>query len=87
MKKVFRILARIILSTGGVLLLLFLFFHFYYSILNSVAKKKLTEVELLEQDGFQYRDLNKNRELDIYEDSRQSVEKRVDDLLGQMTLE
>jgi beta-glucosidase len=34
-----------------------------------------------------YRDLNKNGKMDVYEDPSQPVEKRVDDLLGQMTLE
>jgi beta-glucosidase len=38
-------------------------------------------------DGFVYRDLNKNGKLDIYEDPRQPVEARVEDLLSQMTLE
>jgi len=40
-----------------------------------------------EENGLIYRDLNKNGKLDIYEDPRQPVEARVDDLLGQMTLE
>jgi len=39
------------------------------------------------QNDVPYRDLNKNGKLDIYEDSRQPVEARVDDLLSQMTLE
>ncbi|HWK03855.1 MAG TPA: glycoside hydrolase family 3 N-terminal domain-containing protein [Puia sp.] len=39
------------------------------------------------QDGHDYRDLNKNGKLDIYEDSRQPVEARISDLLKQMTLE
>ena len=34
-----------------------------------------------------YRDLNKNGKMDVYEDSAQSVEARVNDLLSQMTLE
>ncbi|HEY4109139.1 glycoside hydrolase family 3 protein [Puia sp.] len=34
-----------------------------------------------------YRDLNKNGKMDVYEDSSQPVEARVDDLLKQMTLE
>lgn len=38
-------------------------------------------------DGFAYRDLNKNGKLDVYEDSRQPIEARVEDLLSQMTLE
>ncbi|GHO76570.1 beta-glucosidase [Ktedonobacter sp. SOSP1-85] len=38
-------------------------------------------------DGFAYRDLNKNGRLDPYEDPRVPIEERVEDLLGQMTLE
>ena len=32
----------------------------------------------------EYRDLNKNGKLDIYEDKNQSVENRVNDLISQM---
>ena len=42
---------------------------------------------VLTADGVQFRDLNKNGKLDVYEDPREDAEKRVDDLLGQMTLE
>ena len=87
MKKTFRVLARIILWLGGLLLFAFLFFQLYYFILNTKAKKQLIEVEVLEADGFQFGDLNKNGELDVYEDSRREIEERVDDILGQMTLE
>jgi len=34
-----------------------------------------------------YRDLNKNGKMDVYEDKSQPIEKRIDDLLKQMTLE
>lgn len=34
-----------------------------------------------------FRDLNKNGKMDVYEDSKQPVEARVNDLLKQMTLE
>lgn len=57
-------------------------------------KKKLSQPEivarnvpLLEIDGLQFKDLNKNGRLDAYEDWRRPVEERVDDLLSQMTLE
>ena len=40
-----------------------------------------------EADGVAYRDLNKNGKLDVYEDPRQPVDARVEDLLRQMTLE
>jgi beta-glucosidase len=42
---------------------------------------------MLTEDGFAYRDLNKNGRLDPYEDSRRSIEERIEDLLSQMTLE
>jgi beta-glucosidase len=38
-------------------------------------------------DGNSFRDLNKNGKLDVYEDSRQPNEARINDLLRQMTLE
>ena len=46
-----------------------------------------SEPEVLIKDGFTYRDLNKNQQLDIYEDVRQPAAMRVEDLLSQMTLE
>ena len=45
------------------------------------------EPEVLVKDDFTYRDLNKNQQLDIYEDVRQPAAIRVEDLLRQMTLE
>ena len=39
------------------------------------------------ENSFTFRDLNKNGKLDIYEDSRQPIEARIQDLLEQMTLE
>jgi beta-glucosidase len=39
------------------------------------------------ENGFRFRDLNKNGKLDVYEDPRQPIEARVEDLLAQMTLE
>lgn len=39
------------------------------------------------ENGFAYRDLNKNGKLDIYEDSRRPIADRVQDLLKKMTLE
>ena len=41
---------------------------------------------LRSEDGFSYRDLNKNGHLDVYEDPRQPIPARVEDLLSQMTL-
>ncbi|MEI6048638.1 MAG: glycoside hydrolase family 3 N-terminal domain-containing protein [Bacteroidota bacterium] len=58
---------------------------------GSEAKKSLAlagpEVKTLTIDGFTFRDLNKNGKLDVYEDSRQPRESRVDDLLSHMNIE
>jgi beta-glucosidase len=55
---------------------------------NSLPATVTSKSTLIRIDGgFAYRDLNKNGKLDIYEDSRQPIEKRVQDLLKQMTLE
>ena len=42
---------------------------------------------LRDDDGYSFRDLNKNGRLDPYEDARRPVEERVENLLLQMTLE
>src|SRR5690625_6421965 len=42
---------------------------------------------IIEVDGYEFRDLNDNGELDAYEDWRLPAEERVDDLVTQMTLE
>lgn len=42
---------------------------------------------ILENDGVQFRDLNKNGKLDIYENPNEPLEARVEDLLSQMSLE
>ncbi len=44
-------------------------------------------VELLYDDGLPFKDLNKNGEIDIYEDWRRPFEERVADLLSKMTLQ
>lgn len=45
------------------------------------------KVDIMEQDGYQFKDLNKNGRLDAYEDWRLPLEQRIDDLISQMTLE
>ncbi|MBT3321532.1 MAG: glycoside hydrolase family 3 protein [Anaerolineae bacterium] len=45
------------------------------------------EAPILQMEGLTFRDLNKNGKLDPYEDSRVPINERVENLLGQMTLE
>jgi beta-glucosidase len=53
----------------------------------SQPKIVTTETPILEIDGLQFKDLNRNGKLDPYEDWRRSFEERIADLLSQMTLE
>ena len=43
--------------------------------------------KLIEADGYQFKDLNKNNELDAYEDWRLIHEERIEDLVSKMNLE
>jgi len=75
---------------GLVILVLFGYLGFKgFYLLQSMRNMKMLgpEVSTLTEDGFTFRDLNKNGKLDPYEDSRLPVEERVEDLLSQMTLE
>ena len=88
MKRAFKYLAYLIL-----LLVVFVFAGFGYLKIKSMNEasgfRKLlgTEVRTITENGFSFRDLNKNGKLDIYEDSRAPIEERVNDLVGQMNLE
>lgn len=64
------------------------------SVLSCKQKAKIVQPELgtrsvniLDLDGFQFKDLNKNGELDKYEDWRLSAEERSKDLLSKMSVE
>ncbi|MBR4360809.1 MAG: glycoside hydrolase family 3 protein [Clostridia bacterium] len=47
---------------------------------------KATVKNVITVDGLQFKDLNDNGELDVYEDWRADIEDRITDLLSQMTL-
>ena len=55
------------------------------NVLSALVREQSSLVK--QADGFAYRDLNKNGRLDVYEDTRRPIDERVEDLLGQMTLE
>ena len=44
-------------------------------------------IQILEQDGFKFKDLNKNGKLDVYEDWRKTFEERAEDLAKQLSIE
>ncbi|MEH0152782.1 glycoside hydrolase family 3 N-terminal domain-containing protein [Limibacter armeniacum] len=88
MKKLIRIIGYIILCIlffGGVA------YSFFYFKWISESKKNLSllgkETPILIVDQIQFRDLNKNGKLDVYEDHRAAIEDRINDLLAQMNNE
>ena len=58
---------------------------------ETTGQPRLTYIEgvtpILDVDGLKFKDMNGNGSLDVYEDWRQDVEARVNDLLSQMTNE
>ncbi|WKK65318.1 glycoside hydrolase family 3 protein [Lutimonas zeaxanthinifaciens] len=88
MKKALKITGIIV---GILIVLLVVSGLVGYSRMASKAKKNYAalgeEVQVLEESGFRFRDLNKNGKLDQYEDSRLSIQERVDNLVELMTLE
>ena len=81
---IWYVLAVVLLIVGGI--------YFWQNIKPDIdTRRNLAllgkEAPTLTYDGVTFRDLNKNGLLDIYEDPRQPIEERVEDLLKQMTLE
>ncbi len=91
MKKSIKILLWVLGSLLGLLIIIAISGYLWVnaSIVN-VEKAPFydgTDIQVISVDGFSFRDLNGNGELDIYEDSRASMEDRLDNLLSQMTPE
>jgi len=88
MKKVLKIIGWTLLT---IVLLAFITYGGYLikaRIESSVNMNDLgPEADILRVDGMEFRDLNNNDRLDVYEDRREPLEARVDDLLKRMTLE
>jgi len=72
----------------GLMLLGMAIFFLYYSVVSSRNMALLgPPAPSITENGFTYRDLNKNGRLDPYEDSRLPIDTRVDNLLSLMSLE
>lgn len=85
MLRIITIIVLWILILAGVAIL---GFYAYYGIAANNAKTSLgPEAPVLEANGIQYRDLNKNGVMDLYENPDAPVAERVRDVLSQMTLE
>ena len=54
---------------------------------QTIAYSPESGVAILTVDGYAFKDLNRNGELDVYEDWRLSAEQRAEDLAAQLTIE
>ena len=88
MKTALKIILYGFLSLIALLLVLFVWFYLSRAVpIWSAQSNTGPAADTLHADGITFRDLNKNGILDPYEDSRQPVDVRVNDLLNRMTLE
>jgi len=88
MKKVIKKIVKVLLVIIGVLIIVGAFMYIKRSkMVKSNYALLGDEAAIISQDSMQFRDLNKNGRLDIYEDSRAGIDDRVNDILKQMTLE
>src|SRR5438270_2029002 len=81
-----RLPANPLLCTAGLLLLTTTGILSWKKIASHDNKLIQQSSHLITINNYTFRDLNKNGKLDVYEDTRQPVEARVNDLLGQLTL-
>ncbi|GAH15463.1 unnamed protein product, partial [marine sediment metagenome] len=88
MKKVLIIIGKIVLGIIAMILIGFIIISIRFNRISSKNMKLAgPEAPVLEENGFSFRDLNKNGELDVYENSRQELNKRIENLISQMTVE
>ncbi|WP_346861222.1 glycoside hydrolase family 3 C-terminal domain-containing protein [uncultured Draconibacterium sp.] len=91
MKKILKITLKVILALVALVLVVVIAGALYLNsnFLSFDKKDKYKDVEIKELsiNGYSFRDLNRNGELDIYEDDRKSLDERANDLLSQMTLD
>lgn len=88
MKKALKIFGYILLVIVLVALIAGAFYMIKWNRATSANMDLLgKEASTLVENGHTYRDLNKNGQLDIYEDTRQSIDHRINDLTSQMNLE
>jgi len=88
MKKVLKYIGYTVLGLIAILGMVALIFSIKWNQTSKSNMRLLGDpVSELVDNGYSYRDLNKNGSLDIYEDPRANIDERVEDLVQQMTLE
>lgn len=77
-----------LLSAASAIIFFFIIASWKKPVVNLISPVTAQYSNIIKTDNdVTYRDLNKNGKLDVYEDSRQSLDARVNDLVSQMTIE
>lgn len=88
MTKLFKIVGYLLLVVLLIALLTGLFFFVKWNRATAANMELLGEAApTLSENNYQFRDLNKNGRLDVYEDGRAVMDTRIADLTKQMTVE
>ena len=91
MKKLILNILKIFLGILAILILTAAIAYFYLNAkglnFEGEYEEKGAEIRELSIDEIRFLDRNRNQKLDVYEDARESLERRAEDLLSQMTLE
>ncbi|MEO0573641.1 MAG: glycoside hydrolase family 3 N-terminal domain-containing protein, partial [Bacteroidota bacterium] len=81
-------MSKIVLAALGIIILIGCKNHKKEDVQNQLSATLYNKSKIVvEKDGQFFRDLNKNKKMDVYEDVRQSIDARIEDVLGQMSLE
>ncbi|MEM1257431.1 MAG: glycoside hydrolase family 3 N-terminal domain-containing protein [Bacteroidota bacterium] len=88
MKKILKVLKYLLIA---LLLLILIGGGIFYFSKKSTSNKNMAllgdEAPVLIQNGLRFRDLNKNGQMDVYENPSADIDARVEDLLRQMNVE
>lgn len=91
MKKFFKILLKVLLSLLGLVIVaaavVSLYVYTNFVKVDRGDSYRKIPVESLTVNGYTFLDLNRNGKLDVYEDTREDLNVRVNDLYAQMTLQ
>jgi len=88
MRKTIKIISIGLISLISLLVIIYIIFQIKWNIESSMNMSNLgPEAPIIDINGKSFRDLNKNGKLDVYEDTTKDIDKRIEDLISQMSIE
>ena len=88
MRKTIKVISIGLISLISLLVIIYIIFQIKWNIESSMNMSNLgPEAPIIDINGKSFRDLNKNGKLDVYEDTTKDIDKRIEDLISQMSIE